>query len=215
MRSGLGASLATTWEGAHALHALLPSMHYLPMRAFADASWEVRVRDSTFVEFFRGELGPLVAFLQKAGFEREKAEDAASEAMTCAYQSWSRIDRSPRGWVRTVAYRIACGQARRACEEPLRAVAGGWAIPAHYDVDAVEATEEHELLLRLLQQLPQRQRLVMAWHLDGFDTNEISEQLNMPPATVRSTLRHARDRLKKVYQARFAASRGATGEGRD
>jgi hypothetical protein len=56
--------------------------------------------------------------------------------------------------VRTAANRIACNQARRAREEPLRAVAGGWAISMHYDVDPVETTEEHELLLRLLQQLP-------------------------------------------------------------
>jgi hypothetical protein len=41
----------------------------------------------TFVEFFYHEFGPLVAFLQKIGFEREQAKDAASEAMTCAYQS--------------------------------------------------------------------------------------------------------------------------------
>ena len=61
---------------------------------------EVRVCGPTFVEFFYEEFGPLVAFLQKAGFGREQAKDGASEAMTCAYQSWSRIDRSPRGWAR-------------------------------------------------------------------------------------------------------------------
>jgi RNA polymerase sigma factor (sigma-70 family) len=164
---------------------------------------------SIFIEFFHDEFGPLVAFLQKSGFEREQAKDAASEAMTCAYESWSRIDRSPRGWVRRAAYRIACNQAQRAREEPLRVVAGGWAIPPHGDVDVVEAAEEHAELLRLLQQLPRQQRLVMAWHLDGFDTNEISERLDMPPATVRSTLRHARDRLKVAYQSRSAGRRNA------
>lgn len=158
---------------------------------------------STFVEFFRDEFGPLVAFLQKIGFEREAAKDAASEAMTCAYQSWRRIDRSPRGWVRKAAYRIACAQARRDREEPLRGVVGGWAIFAHYDVDTVETVEEHDLFLRLLLQLPRQQRLVMAWHLDGFDAKEISDQLDMTPATVRSNLRHARDRLKIVYQAQI------------
>lgn len=170
---------------------------------------------STFAEFFREEFRPLVPFLQKIGFEKEQAQDAAQEAMTCAYRSWSHIDRSPRGWVRTAAYRIACNHAQRAREEPLRAVAGGWATSAHYDVDVVENIEEHELLLRLLQQLPHRQRLVMAWHLDGFDTNEISDQLNMSPATVRSTLRHARDQLKRFYQTRSAAPQDVTGEGRE
>ena len=163
---------------------------------------DARVCGSTFVEFFHDEFGPLVAFLQKIGFERDQAKDAAAEAMTCAYQSWSRINRSPRGWVRRAAYRIACSQARRAREESLRVVAGGWAIPPHDDLDVAEAAEEHAELLQLLQQLPHQQRLVMAWHLDGFDTNEISERLSMHPATVRSTLRHARDRLKVAYQFR-------------
>jgi RNA polymerase sigma factor (sigma-70 family) len=163
----------------------------------------VRVCDPTFAGFFRQELGPLVAFLRKIGFGREEAEDAASEAMTCAYQHWSRIDRSPRGWVRTAASRIACNQARRGRDDVLRAVAGEWVPSTHDDVDVAEAIEGHNLLLRLLQQLPRQQRLVMAWHLDGFDTSEISAQLNMPPATVRSNLRHARNQLKEFYQKRF------------
>jgi RNA polymerase sigma factor (sigma-70 family) len=183
-------------------------MHYVAVRAPADIRREVRVGGSTFVEFFHDEFGPLVAFVRKIGFGREQAEDAASEAMTCAYESWSRIDRSPRGWVRTAAYRIACAQARRARDESLRAIAGGWDISTHDDVDVVEAAEEHDELLRLLQLLPRQQRLVMAWHLDGFDTNEISERLDMSPATVRSTLRHARDRLKVAYQTRSATSKG-------
>jgi RNA polymerase sigma-70 factor (ECF subfamily) len=179
---------------------------------------EVRVCRSTFDEFFRDEVGALVAFRQKIGFEREHAKDAASEAMTCAYQRWSRIDRSPRCWVRTAARRIACNQVQRAREEPLRAVAGGWAISMHYDVDPVETTEEHELLLRLLQQLPPQQRLVMAWHLDGFDTKEISYELAITEATVRSTLRHARDRLKVAYQTSSTGPRSMSAgdvEGRE
>lgn len=167
----------------------------------------------TFVEFFGDDFGPLVAFLQKIGFEREQAKDAAAEAMTCAYQSWCRIDRSPRGWVRKAAYRIACNQIRRAREEPLRAVAGGWAISTHYDVEA-ETAEDHHQLLQLLRQLPSQQRLVMAWHLDGFDTREISDQLDMAPATVRSNLRHARDRLKRTYyQLESAGLRDASADG--
>lgn len=80
----------------------------------------------------------------------------------------------------------------------------------------VEAIEEHSLLLRLLQQPPRQQRLVMAWHLDGFDASEISDQLNMPPATVRSNLRHARNRLKEFYQKRFRDPGVAgTDEGRE
>jgi DNA-directed RNA polymerase specialized sigma24 family protein len=69
--------------------------------------------------------------------------------------------------------------------------------------------------VRAIQQLPRQQRLVMAWHLDGFDTKEISDQLNMPPATVRSHLRHARGRLKVAYQTRSAGPPDASGERRE
>lgn len=84
--------------------------------------------DPTCIEF-NCEFRALVALLQKRGFKREQAIDAASEAMACAYQKWSRIDRSLRGWLLTAAFHIACRQAQRAREEHCRAVAGGWGPP--------------------------------------------------------------------------------------
>ncbi len=158
---------------------------------------------TTFDEFFRDEFAKVVSHLRKAGFGLEPAQDAAVEAMICAYQSWTTI-RSPRSWVRTAAYRTALKQARRAREEtPLE---GDWTPSSPHDPDVVEAREEHHQIMGLLGQLPPRQRLVMAWHLDGFDHDEISEQLGMPPSTVRSNLRHARARLKETYQARAERS---------
>lgn len=166
---------------------------------------EVRVCGSTFEEFFRDEYKPLVAFLRKHGFGQEQAEDAAQEAMACACKDWYRVDQSARGWVYKVAYRSACIQARRSRQEVLRAIVGGWVTSTRDDGDVVEA-EERDEVLRVLGQLPLRQRLVMIWHLAGFDTNEISEGLGMRPATVRSTLRHAKDRIRKIYQNRIADS---------
>lgn len=206
----MGTIASYTPRNVRVLHTLPPSMHYIAVRALADTRGEVRVPDLTLDELFRDDYGPLVAFLRKSGFGRDQAEDAASEAMTCAYESWSQIE-SPRAWVRTVAYRIACSQAKRAHEEAPRALAGGWVTSIQDDIDdidVVEAAEERDELLGLLQQLPGQQRLVMAWHLDGFRTKEISEGLGMPPATVRSTLRHARNRLKAAYWTRFADSEG-------
>ncbi len=163
------------------------------------------MRSTTSDEFFRDELVRRVSFLRKVGFTRELAQDAAAEAMTCAYESWEAI-KSPRGWVRRAAYRAALKQARRAREETLRAVTGSWTVSSHYDADVIEARDEHHQVLELLGQLPPRQRLVMAWHLDGFNHNEISDRLHMSPPTVRSTLRHARARLKEIYQARAEGS---------
>ncbi|WP_367133518.1 RNA polymerase sigma factor [Saccharothrix sp. HUAS TT1] len=152
-----------------------------------------------FDEFFRRQLAPLVAFVRRAGFGVEQSKDAAQEAMTRAYQEWSGL-RSPRAWVRTVAYRAAIVESARAQEGVLRAVSGGWTVSTHHDPDVVTLGEEHERLLEALASLPDRQRLVLAWHLDGFDYLEIADHLDTSPTTVRSNLRHARNALK----ARFA-----------
>ncbi|MGH3791218.1 MAG: sigma factor-like helix-turn-helix DNA-binding protein [Pseudonocardiaceae bacterium] len=154
------------------------------------------MRDPACVEF---EM--LVMYLQKRGFERALAQDAASEAVSRACQRRLRIDQSLRGWLRTVGYRIACNQARRAREELLRALAGGWLISAQCDVDVVETLEEEDRLLRLLQQLPRQQRRVMQRHLDGFGTKDIADQLNMQEATARSHLRHGRKTLRGLVGA--------------
>ncbi|MFI9008814.1 RNA polymerase sigma factor [Actinosynnema sp. NPDC053489] len=155
-----------------------------------------------FDEFFRRELAPLVAFVRRAGFGWEQAKDAAQEAMIKAYQDWTGI-RRPRAWVRSVAHRVAVAEVVRARDGVLRAVSGGWTASTHHDPDVAALGEEHERLLAALRALPGRQRLVMAWHLDGFDHVEIAAQLDVPPTTVRSNLRHARNALK----SRFAATR--------
>jgi DNA-directed RNA polymerase specialized sigma24 family protein len=155
------------------------------------------VCDPTCVEFER-EFGVLVACLQKRGFEREQANDAASEAMTRAYQRWSRIDRLPLGWLHQVAYHFACRQAQRAHKEPFRALTGGWAISTYNDLDVVEITDEYKRLLRLLHLLPRQQRRVMERHLEGLNTDEISDQLDMLLPTVRSNLRHGRKTLHRL-----------------
>jgi RNA polymerase sigma factor (sigma-70 family) len=157
-----------------------------------------------FDEFFEREFAPLVAFVIKAGFRLQDAEDAAAEAMVCACRRWADLV-SPRGWVRKAAYHIATNQAERGRDGVARAVAGGWCERgSHDDADRCAIVEEQHEILRLLARLPKQQRLAMALYLDGFDNAEIAEQLDVSPATVRSTLRHARERLKTVYLEREA-----------
>jgi DNA-directed RNA polymerase specialized sigma24 family protein len=148
---------------------------------------------AAFDEFFAHGFVPLVAFLQKAGVEREEAKDAAAEAMTCAFQNWGRIAH-PKAWVRAAAWRIATRQVQRWRDGLSRAVAGGWTVAAHEDD---YRRDEYRWVLGLLGCLPAQQRLVMAWHLDGFDTAEIADCLGISAASVRSHLRFARQRLKQ------------------
>jgi RNA polymerase sigma-70 factor (ECF subfamily) len=160
-----------------------------------------------FSEFYRREIGPLVAFVCRAGHGWHQACDAAQEAMVRAYVAWSEL-RQPRAWLRTIAPRIAATEAARCDKGVQRAVAGGWLDSAHTDPETAILDYEQEQLLMDLAALPERQRLVMAWALDGFDHNEISGQLEMSRATVRSNLRHARNALKAVYLKRKLGEEG-------
>ncbi|GAB3903233.1 sigma-70 family RNA polymerase sigma factor [Kibdelosporangium lantanae] len=157
--------------------------------------------EEDFSEFFQAETGPLVTFVRRTGVGLEQARDAAQEAMTRAFLEWAEL-RQPRAWVRTTAIRIAIAEDLRARDGIVRAVVGGWTVSTHVDPDVAVLSYEHEQLLKDLNTLPLRQRLVMTWKLDGFENDEIAEQLDMTPATVRSNYRHARATLRSAYLAR-------------
>jgi RNA polymerase sigma-70 factor (ECF subfamily) len=140
-----------------------------------------------FGDFFHAEFPLLTGFLCKAGFDLDPARDAAAEAMLNAYEDWRTITH-PRSWVRRVGY-------RRAKEQT--AARGDWAFADEAQEDKLAAlAEESSFVLTMLARLPKRQRLGMAWSLDGFTPAEIAGLLGITDDAVRSTLRHARGRLE-------------------
>ncbi|MDX3195063.1 sigma factor-like helix-turn-helix DNA-binding protein [Streptomyces sp. MN03-5084-2B] len=147
-----------------------------------------------FDAFFRADFPALVAFLCKAGFEVETARDVAAEAMLHALEAWPTAE-DPRAWVRRVAGRLidSPGDAR-----------ADWALAGdpRADEELAGLVEQHAGLIGLLAALPGKQRMVLAWSLDGFTPSEIAEALRIAPATVRSTLRHVRERLRRLRAAR-------------
>ena len=155
--------------------------------------------DNGFTEFFAADFPLLVGFLCKHGFEFEVARDAASEAMLNAFQNWASID-SPAAWVRQVGIRTAAKQVARARDGVDRAIRSDWACPDEYAEDKLMGQLENtSLVVTVLDQLPGRQRTVMSWLLDGFTHAEIAERLGVRQGTVRSTIRHARKRLRRIY----------------
>lgn len=62
---------------------------------------------------------------------------------------------------------------------------------------ADEIVNRH-VFLRLLGDLPEQQRTIIAWTYDGYRPTEIAGLLGMNPATVRSLLRDARTKLKRA-----------------
>jgi len=148
-----------------------------------------------FEAFFRRDFPALVGALIKDGFSRDDALDAAEAAMVQALTDWDRV-RNPTAWVRKVAMRSAIAAARKRREDTQRAVRGGWLPSTHNDHERIAVIDERSRVLGMLARLPDKQRSVMAFHTDGLDTDEIADLLGLEPATVRSHLRHAREKLR-------------------
>jgi RNA polymerase sigma-70 factor (ECF subfamily) len=153
-----------------------------------------------FDGFFAHHFPLLVGFLCKRGFDLEVAQDASSEAMLSVYEQWTSVT-FPAAWVRSVAARKAAAQVVRGRDGVARAIRSDWACSDEFAEDKLLAlVEDSSLVVTLLERLPERQRSAMAWHLDGFSNAEIARHLDVREATVRSTVRHARERLKQIYQ---------------
>jgi RNA polymerase sigma-70 factor (ECF subfamily) len=162
----------------------------------ADVQRDQSDRDrEEFETFFRRGFPALVGVLIKAGFSRDEALDAAEDAMVEANAQWDRIQ-DPGPWVRKVAIRTAIAAARRRREDVRRSVQGGWLSSAHDDHERIAVVDERSRVVALLARLPDKQRVVMVLHMEELDTDEIADLLGLEPATVRSHLRHAREKLK-------------------
>ncbi|MCC4320448.1 RNA polymerase sigma factor [Streptomyces malaysiensis] len=137
----------------------------------------------------------LVRFLLLQGASWAEAQDAAQDAFTQMCTPGLSIA-YPKAWLRTVATRSWLRQQvepEDACADPpeLSGVLH-WESPAH----AAEMGEEERRVITLLLQLPAKQRTAMAWHLDGFTTQESARAMGTTQAAVRQNLARARAALK-------------------
>lgn len=158
--------------------------------------------DEAFSDFYREFITRLVAFLVWQGARLPGAADIAQDTMIKTYQRWSTIDQ-PEAWARRVASREFVRRFARVREDPCSDPPECPLLPA---VTNVEAWEQQHEVLRLLARLPQRQRQVMAWTLDGYAPAEIAVELRITAEAVRASLMQARRALAEYL--------GETGEKR-
>lgn len=148
----------------------------------------------------------LVRFLLWHGASWNEAQDAVQDAFTQMCASDSLISH-PKAWLRKVAWRSWVKlqiQAEEICVEPPDSeTTACWQNP----VQAAEIGEEERRIIGLLLKLPAKQRAAMAWHLDGFTTEESARAMGTTCTAVRQNLSRARATLKSelglgtVYQA--------------
>lgn len=162
-----------------------------------------------FASFVRAEHKRLVRFVATLGATWEEAEDAVSEVLTELLPRWNEI-RSPRSYCRLAAERAYVNSEVRLRKAPDAALRGFWAPAQHGATDAYEGLEQDDAL-RHLRLLDQEQRRVMAFLYDGYAPEEIAKLLDKKPSTVRSNIRHARNRLKKAIAAEQELELSETG----
>jgi RNA polymerase sigma factor (sigma-70 family) len=160
-----------------------------------------------FEAFFADDHPRLVGFLIMLGYPLEVAEDAAAEAMFKAHEKWAVVEH-PKAWVRKVASREAMNQSIRETELRRRSAESPWLL-RETGADSTRSVDARLLRDQLLQSLPDRQREIMAWTFDDFEPTEIANALEIPPDTVRSHLRHARTKLKQLWDQHQHTEGGA------
>jgi RNA polymerase sigma factor (sigma-70 family) len=146
--------------------------------------------EAEFEVFYRTEFKPLIWFVIRTGASPSDAEDVAQEAMRATWSKWPAVD-SPRAYARTAALRVLYrmhGRLRREQAAAVRAAGSEQSTSGLFD-------SEVRQVIRALHALPRSQREVIALVMDGYEPTEIADITGQNPATVRSNLRHARQRL--------------------
>jgi RNA polymerase sigma factor (sigma-70 family) len=151
---------------------------------------------------YRAERGPLLWYLRARGVAADEAEDAVQAAFVRLLRATGEV-REPRAWLRVVAlneYRRSSpgvpGSRRRAVVVPVPpADLPDTAAPGH---DPVELSGQARWAAEAVAALPDKQRAVMARHLDGQSHQQIADELGTSNATVRQNLRRGRKALGRL-----------------
>jgi RNA polymerase sigma-70 factor (ECF subfamily) len=111
------------------------------------------------------------------------AEDVAQETLAKAYSWWSRISKSPQGWVAKVAYGMAIDQIRR------QRVGRAALVEASEADERDPRIEDRMDLMAAIERLPRRQRQVIVLrYLADQSEADTASALGLRVTTVR---RHA------------------------
>jgi RNA polymerase sigma factor (sigma-70 family) len=129
--------------------------------------------------------------LTRLGFlltgSREQAEDIVQSAFAALHQRWHDVDNAP-AYLRRAVINLAHDTHRRRFRERLPTVR-----ERTTEIPEIDETWQH------IKSLPPNQRAVVVLrYYEDLPLVDIAALLDRPPATVRSDLRRALDKLRKV-----------------
>ena len=154
---------------------------------------------SCWKDLYKTEMPRLVRYLMKCfgDSDMRDAGDAAHHAFAELFTKWDTV-RSPRAWLRTVAFRQMLRQ-NASAEYPLEALRQE---PATVPASArLELREETQAVLHGLRQLPLAQRQVLALIYDEFSYGEIAQITGTSEAAVRKNAERARRRMRELLRS--------------
>jgi RNA polymerase sigma-70 factor (ECF subfamily) len=153
------------------------------------------------------------------------AEDITSETMLALLKNIDRLETDvPKlsGWLRVVVRCKVADHQRKVFRSRDRLPVAGDAEVACSVIDAtsapLEAEETRQHVLRVLDELPDRQRVVLEWkYLDSLRVREIAERLGDSEKAVETVLYRARREFRRLFDAQCCTAKvtQATPQGTD
>jgi len=146
---------------------------------------------ASFEAFYAEDRVRLINFLVAFGAPHADAEDIVQEAMLSAALNWETASINPRPYVRTAVKRIYL---RRKGQDQNRA----WAEQQHLDAGNTTALfdEDTRHIYDIVRALPEAQREVIAWTIDGYKPAEIAEFTERAVDTMYALRRTARQAIR-------------------
>ncbi|WP_433059822.1 SigE family RNA polymerase sigma factor [Dactylosporangium sp. CS-033363] len=145
-----------------------------------------------FDDFYSGSYRRLVGQLYAMTGDLGAAEEAVQDAYIRAWQRWATVSAylDPEAWVRTVAYRLAVSNWRRAVNR----------LAAHrrhgLPDNVPDPGPDHVALVDALRQLPpDMRRVLVLHHLVGLAIDDIARETGVAIGTVKSRLSRGRKAL--------------------
>lgn len=161
-----------------------------------------------FIAFCDQQYKPLLQFLMNAGASFPQAQDAAQDSFGDGWElvrsgAWAQV-RNPPGWIRTVGLRRYYRYRDRASRE----------VPVLDLADApqpgpcpAELAEQTLTVMNLLHSLPVRERVALAFQIDGFSCRETAAYLGLTEQDVQNLRKKARKTIDKLDQINPARRR--------